>query len=491
MSTSFTSFSTSKFAAKYFFNSSNPTPSCTNDYAVYATASINGSPFNLVAFTNLYLNASGGSSFCPGTTPKLLFSYDTSTASPPGEVNGSPALSLDGTQIAFIETSTEADFHVLKWAAATSTPTFPGNTGTVGNCAVNGTLPCQYTLVYTGNHSANISSPFVDYSTDTAYVTDDVGNVYAISPVFGGGAPAIRTGWPSAGINVGVSTPLTAPAYDSVSAKVFVAGGNGKLYFIKTTGTCGATAAPCLGGSVVASASAITTPPIIDSTTQKVLVFSSSAPVGSGVFGASVVQIDTSLGARVVAGIGGGFINTIGLGDFNDTYYSLGASASGAALYVCGDNILADAGVLYAFPFNATPTVGTLNPIPVVGSPLPLTSSLILQGGCSPITESFNQSTSNDRIFLGVTANCNTGDAAGCIQSYDITNGFPAAAAAHAAEPGGTSGIVIDNVADQSAGAQITTDIYFLNAGSQSCNKYSGGTTGGNCAVSMTQSGLH
>jgi hypothetical protein len=120
-------------------------------------------------------------------------------------------------------------------------------------------------------------------------------------------------------------------------------------------------------------------------------------------------------------------------------------------------------------------------------------------GSCSSITENFNQTTGNDRIFVGVSSNCATGEVGGCVLSYDITNGFPSgtsltAPAAHAAEPGGTSGIIVDNVADQSGGTKLTTDIYFLSAQTlgvgQSCSKYSGGTVSGSCAVSLTQRGL-
>jgi hypothetical protein len=80
-------------------------------------------------------------------------------------------------------------------------------------------------------------------------------------------------------------------------------------------------------------------------------------------------------------------------------------------------------------------------------------------------------------------------------QQFSFPSGTPATApSAHAAEPGGTSGIIIDNAADQGGGTEFTTDIYFLGAQSggigQVCTKYSGGTNSGNCAVSPTQKGL-
>ena len=502
MNTGFKSFGGSKYPAKYAFNSANPVPSCTNDYVVFTLGGSTSSSFNIVAFTNLYLNNGGGSSFCSGTTPTLLFAYYASTGSTAGGLNTSPVLSLDGTQIALIEAAASgAIFHVLKWQAASSVPAFPNSTASLHDCAVSSAPPCEYSVAYAGTNTATRSSPFVDYSTDTAYLSDNAGNVYAISPVFSGGTPAIKSGWP---INVGSVTPLGPPVYDSVSQRVFFARAtNGSLYDIQTTAACGVTPAPCLGGSISVGSGTITEPPIVDSTTQKVFVFSNAAPSGSGITGAAVVQTSTSLASRIVAGLGGGSVNSIRVGDFNNAYYSSGAGAVGAALYACGDSSSTgvDAPVLYAFPFASTPTAGTLNPSALTGSGLFLTTGQAAAGSCSSITENYNQTTGNDRIFVGVASNCATGEAGGCILSYDITSGFPSgtpstAPAAHAAEPGGTSGIIIDNVADQSSGSKLTTDIYFLSAETsggvgQSCSTYSGGATSGNCAVSLTQNGLH
>jgi hypothetical protein len=497
MNTGFSSFNGVVYPAKYSFNS---TPSCSSDFVVFTSGlSAPATNFNIVAFNNLYLNSGGGSPFCTGTGPKLLFAYYASTGSTPGGLNTSPVLSLDGTQVAFIEAAgSGAIFHVLKWQAAASTPTFPAITGTLNNCASISTLPCEYSLNFSGSTRSTNSSPFVDYRHDTAYVSDNAGNVYAISPVFNGGTPAVKSGWP---ISVG-GAPVMAPVYDSVSKHVFAADTSGKLYYIATTGTCGATPAPCLGGSVSVSSGNVPEPPVVDSSTQKVFVFTNSAPSGSGVTGAAVVQVTTTLSNKVVAGIGGGNVNVIHLGDFNNVYVGSGASANGAALYACGDSsaLIIDAPVLYAFPFTSTPSPGTLNPNSIAGSGLFLTTSQLFAGSCSSITENFNQSTRRDSLFVGVTKNCGTGETTGCILSYNITSGFPpgtpaSAPSAHAAEPGGTSGIIVDNVSDKASGTELTTDIYFFSAESggtgQTCAKYSGGTVAGDCAVSMTQTGLN
>jgi hypothetical protein len=71
--------------------------------------------FNIIGFSNLYVSSAGGSQFCSGSTPKAIFEYNASSAS--GALNGAPALSLDGTMIAFVETASVANggavFHVL------------------------------------------------------------------------------------------------------------------------------------------------------------------------------------------------------------------------------------------------------------------------------------------------------------------------------------------------------------------------------------------
>src|SRR5207249_10116840 len=70
-------------------------------------------------------------------------------------------------------------------------------------------------------------------------------------------------------------------------------------------------------------------------------------------------------------------------------------------------------------------------------------------GAGSPLTEIYNsgQSTGTDWLFVGIPSNCAfSGASTGCVESFNITSGFPATAAAAGATSGGTSGIVVDNV---------------------------------------------
>ena len=252
------------YPAKFSFT--NSTPNCTNDYVVFTLptgSSTFPGNFNVIAFNNLYVSTAGGSSFCPGTAPQAIFEYNASTAG--GPINGSPVLSLDGTLVAFVENATAlnggAVFHVLKWHSGdiqTVDTKFPNafNNAALANCATNGGIaPCQYSFQYTPSGSrqpATLSSPFVDYTNDVAYVTDDGGNVSAISPVFGAtpaNPPTLVSGWP---VNVGASSALTPPVYDPVSKNVFVSSSAGTEYFVKTSGSavgsCSAGSPPCLAG---------------------------------------------------------------------------------------------------------------------------------------------------------------------------------------------------------------------------------------------------
>jgi len=223
-------FNSPTYPAKFSLSSANPTPDCAADYVAFTLptgSSVFPGSFNIVAFNNLYVTTAGGAAFCSGTAPQAIFAYNASTAG--GPLNGSPALSLDGTLIAFVENATVpnggAVFHVLKWHSGDTQrvdASFPNafNSAVLANCAANGAVaPCEYNVQYTPAASAKtvtLSSPFVDYTNDTAYVSDDGGNVYAIAPVFtatSANPPKVQTGWP---VNVVSNVVLTPPVYDSL-----------------------------------------------------------------------------------------------------------------------------------------------------------------------------------------------------------------------------------------------------------------------------------
>jgi hypothetical protein len=495
--------STLRYPAKFSFTSSNPSPDCTNDFVVVTQsgggASFPGT-FNIIGFNNLYVSTAGGSQFCSGTAPNAIFEYNASSAA--GALNGAPVLSLDGTLIAFVETASAANggavFHVLKWHSGDvqrveSAFSAAFNTSALANCATNGAVaPCEYSLQYTPTASSATAvrtAPFVDYSSDTAYVTDDRGNVYAISPVFSAtpaNPPAVATGWP---VNVGSVVALVAPVYDSISQNVFVGSIFGTEFFVKsagsTTGSCVSGSPPCLGSSTFSfgASSAIADATVVDSSTGRIFFTGRRTGLTPGTF---LVQTDTQLS---VGSVVTGTIGTVGTlsafsGTPDNSYF---ASVSAGKFYVCGVDTNSDA-QLYAFGFNSS---GVMNGT-VAGGPLQLGNIAGANASCSTgLTEIFNQSGSTDWLFAGLGGRC-AGAAAGstgCVMSLNVTSGFPAAVASLLVETNASSGIIVDNMTDAS-GSSLTTNIYFHVTGPQSCPDYLGTSHTATCLVSATQSGL-
>ena len=59
------------------------------------------------------------------------------------------------------------------------------------SCTTPTTAGCMTKLTIETSASNSNSSPWVDYSADTAYAATDNGLFYKITPVFGGGQPAL------------------------------------------------------------------------------------------------------------------------------------------------------------------------------------------------------------------------------------------------------------------------------------------------------------
>ena len=471
--------------AKYSFNGTNP--DCANDYVVFALPTGASTAANLYAFTNLYVNNSGTGA-CPGASPVALFTYNASRGG--GSLNSSPTLSLDGTQIGFVEDSTSAQFHVLKWKAGDVSATFgtPWNSSLLPDCAANGAVaPCEYSVVYSA-HTATLSAPYVDYTADTAYVTDDAGMVAAISPVFGGGTPKVVFTVTTSG-----NAAMTPPVYDSVSKNVFAADASGILYYVRTTaassGACGSGNPPCVGTPTltISNGTPISDAPIVDSSSGTVFVFTNSGlPATSGpgahalTLHSSVVQTSTTLGTMQVAYVGPQGASPVYDGAFNNAYYN---NPGSGVLYVCGTNS-SNIPQLYGVTFTGT----QMNQGPAAYGPLALGFSA---AACSPLTEVFNQSTSRDLVFLGVNAGCYGDIKTACIAEFDVTNGFPSANTATVPEANGTTGIIIDNVSNGSSGNASQTNLYFVTLGEEPCTEYTGGIANlANCLVKLTQTGL-
>jgi len=423
---------------------------------------------NIVALNNLY------SSCGSGTAPSTYFAYGTSTMTG-GLTSSSVALSMDGTKLAFVEsTSTGSALHILKWKAGSGTITAPATPITASSSENWATcVSCEVVLAMGKNSSSN-SAPFVDYTNDAIYVGDDNGVLYKFSGAFLGVWPA--KSW---SVTVDSGAQLTGPVYDGVTGNVFMADSKGCVSYVATGGT-----SPVAHGcKIPTGGNPIPDPPIVDSNAQRVMVF-----VGNDGTEAEIIQADTSLNNPTTLPVGAAGAQ-MHAGDFDNTYYS-GDTAQGY-LYYCGKQITQDLPTIRRISFDASGNfIGSdsVDALPV---------GLTLDSECSPMTEVYNNGM--DMMFFGVTAggngtNCGVTGAGqenssgGCLMSINVTNGvFPTAVAASLGEPGGTSGIVVDNVV--SSNATSGSSVYFTPLTVGTTNGACTGDQG--CAVKATQNGLN
>jgi hypothetical protein len=201
------------FPAKFSFdiNTAHCGDAAQPDFVVFNTSVATGSQASIVAFDNLYGGCSGS-----GSVPSTYWAYNTG-----GAVVTSVTLSLDGSQAAFVQTSTAAPIAslvLLKWAAstdgATSTTADPISSVTPDTYPTC-TAPCMTLLPFNGNQNDTNSSPFYDYNDDALYVGDDAGVLHKFQPVFTSGVPAevgSPSSWPA---TLASGFKLSSPVYDS------------------------------------------------------------------------------------------------------------------------------------------------------------------------------------------------------------------------------------------------------------------------------------
>ena len=183
------------------------------------------------------------------------------------------------------------------------------------------------------------SSPFIDFANDTAYVGDDGGYLYAISPVFNGSKPAQSiTGFP---VTVSSGNKLSGPSVDvSGTGNIFVGDSAGVLHNYSSAGAAEGTLTAGTGTNGVRDA------PMIDSTNAVgyVVACNNSAP--------SVAQITqfpftgTGFGTTTVAPLNYAGSSAYGCGSAiapydptpNNQYFIGGPTATNAAMTGCFAN---------------------------------------------------------------------------------------------------------------------------------------------------------
>ena len=435
------------YPAKFVFDVT-ASPSCTGDFVVIGIPAVpaSGGQANIVGYNNLY-SSSAGTGYCSGTGPKVMFAY----ASGSGEVPASVTLSLNGSQIAYVENllAGSSYFHVLSLGTTGTNGTgataavVPGSSG--GNNAVDNRLllsPDGGTTI-----QSSTSAPFVDYTSNAAYVTTyswasgGSGYLYKISNVFGSGTPAIV--W-----STKISAVPSSPVYDTISNKVFFTDSNGRIDYVADSGSCPAVTY----GAVLASGATSLNPVTVDSVNE--MVYATFNTNGSH---SLVVQAPTSLASHVSVSVGTGtttYTGPYGV-DFNNAWYT---GTGTPLLYVAGTGT-GTLPTLDSVGFNAS---GVLNA--TVSSSAALATGM---ADASAVTEFYNAAAAKDLLFAGVTNNCvatTGGGTAGCVMSLNITAGFPTVKASTTAiaATGGSSGLIVDN---DSSDAQASSVYYATKTG--------------------------
>jgi hypothetical protein len=431
----------------------------------------------------------GAAGFCNGRVAQgtadnpllatTMWSYAISAAG--GTVATSPALSMDGTKIAFVETTgAAAHFHVLAPKAGDGQDAANAQNvlkPVLINSGFDATAPAAGTGAVTdltlGATSDTLSSPFVDYNTDKAYVGNDGGVLFRVKNVFcataactGGGSPApsLDATWGVAGALTiggsctGASGKLTGAVLDSNTGNIFVGCADGKLYGFTSAGVAIA-GSPLAVGDGTANGG-IVDPPMIDAVNKFVYVASGSNGGASVLFQASTSSFTAP--APVKATLGVGASHPLHAPAFNNAYFNSGTIANWL-IYdwaVNASNQVTLYGVTFAAG-HAMTSGAAANNFPIVGS---------VGVELSPVTEFLNGAT--DQLFVSGLVNASPNFIENNI------NTFPAAVLASTAEGTGTSGIVVDN---NSADAEASS-IYFGVLGAAAPN--------GNSAVKLTQTGL-
>lgn len=324
------------------------------------TPGTNGAQANIVAFNHLY--SGSGSSLCGLTNPEFIFSY----ASGVGPVATSPSLSLNGTEISYVENDPNigAILHVLTFGsgsteygtsascagnnnggaalpACATNPVIPGSTS--GSTATDFMLPLGLVAANAATATPgaidSFSSPFTDYPTDTTFVGDNNGFLYSITPTFTG-TPAYAGGnFPVQVSPTPASTAPTQVTASTTTVTVTVANtlGIGELVTIAGVAAngahCSAADAAAINGTQTVIAAGL-------SATQ--FEFNATIPTatngtGCTVTGATVTPGSNYLSAPVVDVSGTG---NIFVADSSANLYELtSAGATAAPALSVGENL--------------------------------------------------------------------------------------------------------------------------------------------------------
>ncbi len=374
------------YPAKWSFNTGSE--SCTSDFVVFPTGQTgSATQATIIADYNLYTS-------CGGTNPTINWQYNTGTGS---TISLAPIFSLDGTQVAFIQTNgTTASLVLLRFnlitsgAGALSTLTSQTTNALYYNGGAGCTAPCMFTIPLSGNPNDTWSNPYYEYGSDTLFVGDAAGKLHKFNPVFRGAPAEVTTaGWPAQMAHgAGPTTDpnqLASPIYDPNSGFVFVGSTTSAStatggWFYAVNASTGAIHA--YSSIQVDNQYGVRDAPLFDPVAQEAYVFSGHNTAGnSAVYQFPANFISTTTPGLASTGTGATSDDAyVFAGALDNVYYSSSNQASPTgSMYVCASGL---GGTLYRIPITSN-AMGT----PVAGPTLTDTGHY---GRCSVMTEFFN-----------------------------------------------------------------------------------------------------
>lgn len=473
----------------------------------------------IIAFNQLYQGTGAGA--CNGSwnqngatkAPNVMWAYNTGTGY---VVETSPVLSYEdgGKQVAFIQRSGNTlQLVLLKWAAGQGSAGVPATPPVAANAAAYRASAGNVRYVMTLNGTSNTgsvptySSPFVDYVDDVLWVGDGNGRLHKFTGVFKGTPAEVVSGGFPATLEAGLK--LSPPVSNNGQVYIGSAAGagtvGGKLYRVNAAnGVVNATSAKLARDDTPG----VRESPIIDGATGQVytFIFNDRTTVYNDLDRCTAYQNEIdgcravfqftesfangSVGTRQFIGRGNSVTRVLYAGAFDDAFYS--SNNGTGAMYIVGgrpDN------TFYATLWKIPIVNGVMQPA-IRGAEIGARDRYVsgttdnLQQ-IAPVTVQKNGT--NEYVFVSTATYANApGCGAGtfadsaCVYMYNLsdlngsgagtgaawgTTNVPSAALA---APGGTGGIVVDNISATTGASQI----YFTQLQS-----------GGN-AIQASQSGL-
>ena len=374
------------FPAKYSFSTT--TESC-SDYVVFPTG-VGGTNATLIAYNNIYATT------CTGTVPTVAWAYNTG-----GTSILSPVISYDGSQVAYIQTSSNVASLVILKPSATSggTASSPASANLVSLGSYHAcTAPCYTTITLSGSPNDTNSSPYYNYNTvggDDLWVGDNSGNLHQFTGVFLGTPAETTTNWP---VTVDSGATLTSPVWESISNNVFVGDSNGKLSYVNLAATPTVTSSAVLSH---AGSLGIVDAPLIDEAPATPLVY---AFVGDSAASTALVeQFSTTFASGAAAaatsdvssGSGSGTGAVLYAGTFDNIHYDIGGT--GGFMWVCGGHATFAEPELVRISMASFATAGVQEDAITSGD-----------AACSPVTEFLGAKANTTLGGAGITTNAQT-----------------------------------------------------------------------------------